>query len=86
MATCPECDADLPIDEEELEEGDPVQCDECGESFVVTGTDPLELELSDEDDEDEDEDEDEEDEDEGDLDDDEDGLDEDDEDDGEWEE
>ncbi len=84
MATCPECDADLPIDEEELEEGDPVQCDECGESFVVTGTDPLELELSDEDDEDEDEDE--EDEDEGDLDDDEDGLDEDDEDDGEWEE
>jgi alpha-aminoadipate carrier protein LysW len=59
MATCPECDADLPVGEDELEEGDPVECDECGSSFVVTGTDPLELELDDdEDDEDDDEDED----------------------------
>jgi alpha-aminoadipate carrier protein LysW len=54
MATCPECDADLPIDEDELEEGDPVECDECGESFIVTGTDPLELELASDEDEEED--------------------------------
>jgi lysine biosynthesis protein LysW len=82
MATCPECDADLPIDEDELEEGDPVECDECGESFIVTGTDPLELELA----SDEDEEEDEEDEEEDDLED-EDGLDdEDEEEDGEWDE
>jgi lysine biosynthesis protein LysW len=79
MATCPECDADLPVDENELEEGDPVECDECGTSFVVTGTDPLELELADDED---DEDEDEEDEDEEDFED-EDGLEDDDEDEGE---
>jgi alpha-aminoadipate carrier protein LysW len=84
MATCPECDADLDIDESDAEEGDQVDCAECGESFVVTGTDPLELELADEDDEDEDEDEDEEEEDDfGDDDD----LDEEEEEEGEdWEE
>lgn len=81
MATCPECDADLPIDEDDLEEGDPVECDECGTSFVVTGTEPLELELADDDDEDDDEEEEEDD-----LDD-EDGLeDEDDEEEGDWDE
>jgi hypothetical protein len=81
MATCPECDADLPVDEDELEEGDPVECDECGTSFVVTGTDPLELELA----EDEDEDEEEEEEEEEDFDEDE-GLEDDDEEEGDWEE
>lgn len=65
MATCPECDADLPVDEQDLEEGDAVDCAECGESFVVTGTDPLELELA----EDADEDEEDEGDDEGDFDD-----------------
>ena len=80
MATGPECDADLDIDEADVEEGDQVDCAECGESFVVTGTDPLELELAD----DEDEDEDEEDDESADLDDDE-GLD-DEEDEGDWEE
>lgn len=62
MATCPECDADLDIDESDIEEGDQVDCPECGETFVVTGTDPLELESADEDDEDEDEEEEDEDE------------------------
>jgi lysine biosynthesis protein LysW len=84
MATCPECDADLPVDEHELEEGDPVECDECGESFIVTGTDPLELELASDDDEEDDEDEEEEEE--GELED-EDGLDdEDEEEEEEWDE
>ena len=81
MATCPECDADLDIDEADVEEGDQVDCAECGESFVVTGTDPLELELADDD---EDEDEEEEEDESADLDDDE-GLD-DEEDEGDWEE
>jgi lysine biosynthesis protein LysW len=85
MATCPECDADLDIDESDIEEGDQVDCPECGETFVVTGTDPLELESADEDDEDEDEDEEEE-EDEDELDD-EDDLEDEDEDEAEdWEE
>lgn len=62
MATCPECDADLDVNESDVEEGDQVDCSECGETFVVTGTDPLELESADEDDEDEDEEEEDEDE------------------------
>jgi alpha-aminoadipate/glutamate carrier protein LysW len=57
MATCPECDADLDIEPTEIEEGDHVTCPDCGESFVVLATDPLELDLEDDDDEDEDEDE-----------------------------
>lgn len=84
MATCPECDADLDVDESDVEEGDQVDCSECGETFVVTGTDPLELEIADEDEDDEDEDED----DDADLDEEEDDLDEDEEeeDEGDWEE
>jgi len=82
MATCPECDADLDIDESAVEEGDQVDCPDCGESFVVTGTDPLELELVDDDDDDEDEEDDD-----ADLDDEEDlEEDEEDEDEGDWDE
>jgi lysine biosynthesis protein LysW len=81
MATCPECDAELDLDETDVAEGDHVSCPECGENFVVTGSDPLELELADEDDDDEEiEDEDEDDFDEDDL------GDEEEEDEGDWEE
>jgi lysine biosynthesis protein LysW len=82
MATCPECDADIDIDESDIEEGDQVDCPDCGESFVVTGTEPLELEIADEDD---DEDEDEEEDDDAELDD-EDDVDDEEEDDADWEE
>lgn len=54
---CPNCKADIDVDEEELDEGDPVTCDECGSELRVASTNPLELELATEDDEDEDEDE-----------------------------
>ncbi len=81
MATCPECDADLDIDEAEVDEGDTVTCGECGETFTVTSVDPLELELNDDDEDEEEED----DEDEGD-DFDEDELDEEEEEEGDWEE
>jgi alpha-aminoadipate carrier protein LysW len=83
MATCPECDADLDVDESDIEEGDQVDCSECGETFVVTGTDPLELELAeDEDEEDEEEEEDEADAELGDEDD----VEDEDEDEGDWDE
>ena len=59
---CPNCDAVLDIDEEELDEGETVPCDECGGTFKVTSKDPLELESEDGDDDDEDFDEDEDDE------------------------
>ena len=59
MATCPECDAELEIDDDDLEEmevGDPWDCEACGSRLRVAGIDPLEFDSDDEDDE-EDEDE-----------------------------
>jgi lysine biosynthesis protein LysW len=73
MASCPECDAEIEIDEDDLEEmelGDPWDCDACGTRLRVANLDPLDFETDDEDDEDEDEDKDEAEEVEGDEDDD----------------
>ena len=59
-ATCPECDAELDVDEFDVEENEEVSCPECGSTLRVVTTSPLELEsVDDEDDEDEDEDKDE---------------------------
>jgi alpha-aminoadipate carrier protein LysW len=61
MVLCPECESDLDLDEEEVEEGDVVSCTECGTDFEVVTADPLELHaVSEDDDDDEDKDEDEE--------------------------
>jgi alpha-aminoadipate/glutamate carrier protein LysW len=60
MVLCPECDNDLDLDEDELEEGDAVSCAECGSDFEVVTTDPLDLRpVGEDDDEEEDEDSDE---------------------------
>jgi len=57
MVTCPMCDAVLDVEEDELDEGDELTCEECGDTITVKSTDPLELKSADdEDDEDEDED------------------------------
>ncbi len=57
MVNCPVCDAELDLEEEELDEGDTVTCDECGADLRVVGVDPLDLEsLEDEEDEDDDDD------------------------------
>jgi alpha-aminoadipate/glutamate carrier protein LysW len=61
MVNCPNCDAVIELDEEELDEGDTLTCEECGADLNVTGVDPLELESAadeEEDEEEEDEDED----------------------------
>jgi len=57
MVNCPNCDAVIDLDVEELDEGDTLTCDECGADLSVTGLDPLELETSEDEDEDEEEDE-----------------------------
>lgn len=57
MVLCPECDSDLDLDEDELEEGDAVSCAECGTDFEVVTTDPLDLRPVSDEDEEEDEDE-----------------------------
>ena len=71
MVNCPLCDAAIDVDEEDLDEGDVLICEECGTNLTVNGVSPLELvsedeeELDDEDDDfDDDYDDDEEDEDE----------------------
>lgn len=58
MPTCPECDADVDVEEIDAEIGDEVSCPECGQTLVVSGTDPVELDFAPDDDEDEDEDDD----------------------------
>jgi alpha-aminoadipate carrier protein LysW len=48
MVTCPVCDGQIDVDEEDVDEGDSLSCDECGADLKVIGTDPLELESADE--------------------------------------
>jgi len=55
MVLCPECETDLDIEEDEVEEGDVVSCAECGSDFEVITANPLELKKVDEDEEDEEE-------------------------------
>lgn len=56
MPTCPECENDLDIELDEVEEGDMVSCEECGTEYEVVGVEPLELtKVGDELDEDDDE-------------------------------
>jgi alpha-aminoadipate carrier protein LysW len=43
MPSCPECENDLDLELDEIEEGDVVACDECGTEFEVVGVEPLEL-------------------------------------------
>ena len=63
MAICPECDAEIEIDEYDVDKGDLLSCPDCGSNLEVTGLTPLELDLAaedgdeDEDDKEEDEDE-----------------------------
>jgi alpha-aminoadipate carrier protein LysW len=45
----------IDVDEDEIDEGDTLTCEECGADLTVTGLDPFELETT-EDEEEEDED------------------------------
>lgn len=40
---CPECDNPLDIDVDEVEQGDTVQCAECGTDLEIVSADPLEI-------------------------------------------
>jgi alpha-aminoadipate carrier protein LysW len=54
MVNCPVCDGAIDVDEEDVDEGDSLSCDECGADLKVVSTEPLELESAEEADEDED--------------------------------
>jgi len=58
MAICPECDEPVEIDEDEIEEGDIVSCEECGSVLKVVSVVPLEFASVDDDDDDDEDDED----------------------------
>ena len=60
MVLCPECESDLDIEEDEVDEGEIVSCPECGADFEVVTTNPLELNRLEEEGEEEEEEEDEE--------------------------
>jgi alpha-aminoadipate/glutamate carrier protein LysW len=43
MVLCPECESDLDVEEDDLDEGEILSCAECGSDFEVVGVEPLEL-------------------------------------------
>jgi alpha-aminoadipate/glutamate carrier protein LysW len=43
MPSCPECENNLDVELDEVEEGDVVTCEECGNEYEVVGVEPLEL-------------------------------------------
>lgn len=47
MVNCPKCDAVIDVEEEELDEGDVLSCDECGAALKVASVNPVELESED---------------------------------------
>jgi alpha-aminoadipate/glutamate carrier protein LysW len=83
MATCPECDAEIEVDEFDVDKGDQISCPECGSNLEVIGLSPVELDVAPDDEDDDDDDEETEDDDDLGDDDDEDG---DEEEDKDWEE
>lgn len=46
MAVCPECEADIEIDEFDVDKGEIISCPECGVDLEVVGLAPLELDLA----------------------------------------
>ena len=45
MASCPECEADVPVDND-LETGEIILCEECGAELEVISEDPLAFALA----------------------------------------
>lgn len=43
MVYCPECDTNLDLEEDDMDEGDVVACPECGTEYEVVTINPIEL-------------------------------------------
>jgi alpha-aminoadipate carrier protein LysW len=54
MAVCPECRTAIDI-EDDVEEGQTIDCPECGTELQVVNTDPVELEAASDEEEEEEE-------------------------------
>ena len=44
LAACPECDAEIHVDEE-IDKGETMHCEECDAKLEVVGLDPIELDV-----------------------------------------
>jgi alpha-aminoadipate/glutamate carrier protein LysW len=55
VTRCPECDAEIDLDEDEVEEGEILSCPECDSELEVTQTHPVHLIVLSEEEEEEDE-------------------------------
>ncbi len=49
MVYCPECETNLDLEEDEIDEGEIVSCPECGTDFEVVTVSPVELKAVEED-------------------------------------
>ena len=45
MAVCSECEADIDVDEFDVDRHDELGCSACGANFVVKAVSPLEIEI-----------------------------------------
>jgi alpha-aminoadipate carrier protein LysW len=45
MVPCPECETNIDVDVEDVDEGELISCPECGTDFEVVTTSPLELKV-----------------------------------------
>ena len=52
MVSCPKCDSAIDVEEEELDEGDVLSCDECGAALTVASVNPVEIRPEDDEDDD----------------------------------
>lgn len=52
MSTCVACEAEMDVDEFDVDRGDRLSCPECGANLEVVGVSPVELELSSDEEED----------------------------------
>jgi alpha-aminoadipate/glutamate carrier protein LysW len=43
MVVCPDCESDIDVDKDLVEEGEIISCPECGSDFEVVTTEPFEL-------------------------------------------
>jgi alpha-aminoadipate/glutamate carrier protein LysW len=58
MVACPDCEALLDIEEEEVEEGEVINCPDCGVELEVVNVNPIEVERIEEEEEEDDDEED----------------------------
>lgn len=48
MAQCPECEALVDLEPDEVDEGEIISCPECGADLEVVNINPIELDLAEE--------------------------------------